>query len=234
MGDIVKGMSIEEQYLNDRINGMDYSLENKIKEVGFDSLEDYFDAKRLYKIQNCNIKLTTCDVENTVSVAWDLALKQQPSLLVVSSDKKFVYHGNEELNRNYCQENNIPIYEVGHFGGSIVGDAGDVSIDIIVPLDIDINSEWVLKKMLSIFNKYHYNATIDNNDILIDNKKVLGSASIATDNMFAFISHISFTDHSGYIQNICEINANKEPGFITPPLTREILINEVKLWLMVQ
>ena len=27
---------------------------------------------------------------------------------------------------------------------------------------------------------------------------------------------------------------NKKPGFITPPLTREILINEVKLWLMAQ
>ena len=108
------------------------------------------------------------------------------------------------------------------------------SIDIIVPLDIDINSEWVLKKMLSIFNKYHYNAKIDNNDILIDNKKVLGSASIATDNMFAFISHISFTDRSEYIQNICGVNTDKQPGFITPPLTREILINEVKLWLMAQ
>lgn len=43
--DIVKGIKIENEYLERKVNGESVSLETSLHEAGFDSLEQYFKEK---------------------------------------------------------------------------------------------------------------------------------------------------------------------------------------------
>ena len=229
--DIEKAIEIEERYIENRLNGQEVTpLNASIQECGFDTLDDYFEAKRIYLISKAKLAEYRSSVSNAVPTLQKLIATRTPSILIVESDDYFVYHGSEEFNRTRCEELNIPVYEVQHMGGTIVGGAGDLSIGVIVPDYIDINSEWVLNGFCNIISKYINGAEVANNDILINGKKVLGSAIFQVNGMFALVAYISYGDRSEIISQICPPHKGKEPGYIVD-LPRETFEDEVLQWL---
>ena len=75
---------------------------------------------------------------------------------------------------------------------------------------------------------------IDNNDIMIDGKKVCGTTVYPTSEVFGFLAQFSFDDKSELISKICypsESDSNKIAGYIDK-LTREELRKEVLEWLL--
>ena len=54
------------------------------------------------------------------------------------------YPETDEMNDEYCFNNDIPVYDIYADGGTIVVKNGDLSIAITIPDDIEINSEYIL------------------------------------------------------------------------------------------
>ena len=155
---------------------------------------------------------------------------KQPTLLFGDSDKTFIYHGNEEYNAQTVKELDIPVYEIGYEGGTIVGAAGDLSIGIFYPDTIDLRSDYILDKIASILQNHGIAAQVDNNDVLVDGKKVLGSAHLTSNGFFVFVAYASFSDKSELIQKICG-NAAKAPSYLTG-ISRSELIRGMSEWLV--
>ena len=85
--------------------------------------------------------------------------------------------------------------------------------------------------MRDYISNYFDNVIISNNDILIDNNKVLGGAMIEYNGLMIVVFQINFVDKRNDIINICGISS-KNPGFIDGAvLSAEQIKNEFLTWL---
>lgn len=233
MKSIQFAIAAEEKYKRDRLVGIDNEpLIGLLEQLGYTDLEEYFEEKRIYQSREAGLSVYTSNVSNAVNTLISLITNKVCSILLVDCEEFFVYHGSEPYDRDYCNEHHINVYEVGHTGGTIVGSPGDSSIGFILPEHIDINSDWILNKFRDTLSKYFDDVRVDNNDIVLNGKKVLGSAVLRMNGMFAFVAHIAFTDSAELISSICKVEANKVPGFIPSNLSRDTLYNEVISWLL--
>ena len=130
-----------------------------------------------------------CEIPEVPTTLATIISLKQPTLLIVESNSPFIYHGDEEYNKQAVKELDIPVYEIGHSGGTIVGGAGDLSIGIFFPLNIDARSDYILQRFVDIFQNHGIAAEVNNNDVLVDGKKIIGSAHLASDDLFA-LCHI--------------------------------------------
>ena len=235
MNKIEQGIEINNQHIYNVINQIpeEISFNEQIINLGFEDLEDFFEQKKEYEMQQ--FLKGKVFVTNPID---GLQLIQNKNFGIISVDDNytFVYKGNnkKEINMEYCQQNNIPVYNYGTFGGAVVVSPGDYNIGVILPPTIEVNSNFFLNNIALILKKYFENVKVDNNDILIDNKKVLGSANFGNEEYFFFVAQISFSDKTELIQSICgDIDENgKQPGYINPNiLSSNQLKEELLIWL---
>lgn len=235
MNKIEQGIEINNQHIYNVINQIpeEISFYEQIVNLGFKDLEDFFEQKKEYEMQQ--FLKGKVFVTNPID---GLQLIQNKNFGIISVDDNytFVYKGNnkKEINMEYCQQNNIPVYNYGTFGGAVVVSPGDYNIGVILPPTIKVNSNFFLNNITLILKKYFENVKVDNNDILIDNKKVLGSANFGNEEYFFFVAQISFSDKTELIQSICgDIDENgKQPGYINPNiLSSNQLKEELLIWL---
>lgn len=235
MNKIEQGIEINNQHIYNVINQIpeEISFYEQIVNLGFKDLEDFFEQKKEYEMQQ--FLKGKVFVTNPID---GLQLIQNKNFGIISVDDNytFVYKGNnkKEINMEYCQQNNIPVYNYGTFGGAVVVSPGDYNIGVILPSTIEVNSNFFLNNIALILKKYFENVKVDNNDILIDNKKVLGSANFGNEEYFFFVAQISFSDKTELIQSICgDIDENgKQPGYINPNiLSSNQLKEELLIWL---
>lgn len=133
---------------------------------------------------------------------------------------------------NLCKELGVEVYEVGAPGGIIVTSPNDFSIEILIPENIDINDQCFLEKFKTYYDKYFDNVEINNNDILINGKKIQGSGSVRANGMYLFMTQVSFEDHFDIINQICQKKSSKQPGIIDSTiLSKQMLQEEVLSWL---
>ena len=228
---MIDAINAEQQYINDRVNGVETRpLIDILKDYDFTSLDEYYLAKKEWQLQNCGMVEQHCDASEFPMKFSTFVYLKQPTLLFGDSDKTFIYHGNEEYNTQAVKELGIPVYEIGYEGGTIVGAAGDLSIGVFYPDTIDLRSDYLLDKIASILQNYGIAAQIDSNDILVDRKKVLGSAHLASNGFFVFVAYVSFSDKTELVQKICG-TAAKAPSYLTG-ISRNELIRGLNEWLV--
>ena len=234
MADICKAMEREKEYISNIINNIDTpALIDLLKDCGFDSLNTYFAEKKEYQLLNCGIKIKEINTGDGIETIMDLINNKTPTLLFNENNETFVYHLTDEMNDEYCINNGIPVYDIYTNGGTIVVKNGDLSIAIIIPDDIEINSEYILNGIKNILLKYFENVEVSNNDIMINNKKCIGSAHISKNGMIAFVASCSFSDKTELIRNICTTPSSKMAGYIdSSSLSRDKLKEELSLWLL--
>lgn len=235
MNKIEQGIEINNQHIYNVINQIpeEISFYEQIINLGFKDLEDFFEQKKEYEMQQ--FLKGKVFVTNPID-GLQLIQNKNFGIISVDNDYTFVYKGNnkKEINTEYCQQNNIPIYNYGTFGGAVVVSPGDYNIGIVVPIKLDLNSNFFLNNIALILNKYFENVKVDNNDILINNKKILGSAGFGNEEFFFFVAQISFSDKSELIQKICgDIEeGGKQPGYINSDiLSSNQLKEELLTWL---
>jgi hypothetical protein len=142
---MINAINAEQQYINDRINGIETrSLIDILRDYNFTSLNEYYLAKKEWQLQNCGMIEQHCEIPEVPTTLATIISLKQPTLLIVESNSPFIYHGDEEYNEQAVKELDIPVYEIGHSGGTIVGGAGDLSIGIFFPLNIDARSDYIL------------------------------------------------------------------------------------------
>lgn len=239
MDDISKAISIESKYVYNVQNKIenDVGLLAQLNEVGFDTLDDFFNAKKEYLMQQVlKDKVHNTSSGDAMKTLGVLAENMDWGIVSVDTDETCVHAGSykeSNLNEDYCLKNNIPIYKYDSYGGNIVASVGDYSMGFIVPSDIDIDCRYVIEKLADIVSKYIDGVTIDGNDVLIDGKKVIGTTSKRTADFFFFICHISMSDKKEIIYNICGApKTNKEVGYINPnKVSVDTLKEEMLTWL---
>lgn len=239
MTKIEQGIALNEQHIYNIENKIEekISFVDQIKEIGFTDLEDFFNQKREYDMQQVlNGKVYSVAPKDAMPTLRLLLSTGQFGIVSVYTNETCVHHGQDEsksLNTEYCETHNIPIYTYDSFGGSIVATEDDYSMALLLPPDIDISTDFILKKFQRILLKYFNNVTIDNNDILINGVKVAGTTSFGTDTFFFLIAHFSMNEKTDLIYSICgEPTSNKTPGYIdTSILSTEKLMEELLSWL---
>lgn len=236
MPDIIQAIEKEKEYLSYRMSGEEpYSLCDAMKVFGFESLKDYFEAKKKHQFVNSAFTFIEKEPVTGILECIKLLALQKPFILFANSDIPFVFHGNSELNIEYCNKNSIPIVPIHTAGGTIVNLPGDFSFCVCCKNTIVNNVEYILNGVSKCIQKYtNKKVTVDRNDILVDGKKVCGSASYHQGEYFMFVGYFSFSDKSELISNICTTNkVSKEVGFIDF-MNRDLLRREVREWLGLQ
>lgn len=236
MGDIVKAIEKEKEYLQYRMkNEEPYHITDAIKEYGFESLDEYFRAKRDYKISNLSFELIETTPAQAISDVLKTINEKKTAVLFANTEYTLVWNGNNsQFNESYCDVCGIPVYPLQTGGGTIVSTEGDLNIGICIPKNIDIDERHILDSFADIFRK-HTDKPVEviGNDILVDDFKVLGSSTYHMNGMFMFITPVSLSEKSKLIANICQKHSDKQPSYIDF-MDKDILRQEVKLWLQIK
>lgn len=219
---IEQAIQAEKDYVKNKLlNSYTRPLISIMQEYGYDNLDFYFQAKRDYLIKSLDFNIVYYKGNNIFETVGKLLDKEEPAILFVEHQKPFIYHGNKAYNLDAAQEAMLDVHEGGYAGGTIIGDEGDLSIGIFYPNKIDVNSNYFLDIIGEALSLFNIQSTVDNNDLMVDNKKVLGSATLSTENYNAFVSYLSFSDKAELIKEICGENA-KAPGFINGVSIKEL------------
>ena len=205
-----------------------------MKEYGFESLKEYFEAKRVYQFSQLEFEVIETTPERAIDDVMATIDAKKTAILFAVTVKTLVWNGNQgDYNASYCEECGIPIYPLGTNGGTIVSTPGDLNIGICIPDSYEINSRYILEGFAKIFRKYtHKLVEVDGNDVLVGGIKVLGSSVYMRNGQFMLITPVSMSDKTQLICEICKKHSTKQPGHIDF-MTTEQLRQEVEKWLKV-
>lgn len=230
--DIIGAMNKEREYLSFRAKGEEpFHLVDAVKEFGFQSLKEYFAAKKDYEFTQLKFDVVETTPDKAIEDVLDTIAKKKTAVLFAVTDKTLVWNGNNgQYNAEYCNECGIPIYPLYTGGGTIVSTVGDLNIGICFSADLTVDEKYILNKFAQTFKKYTDKPVkVSGNDILIDNIKILGSSIYKENGMFMFITPVSLSNKTELICKICLKHSTKQPGNIDF-MNAEKLKNEVLSW----
>ena len=73
MADICKAIEKEKEYISNIINNIDTpALIDLLKEYGFNSLDDYFAAKKEYQFLNCGMKIKEINTGDRIETIMNI------------------------------------------------------------------------------------------------------------------------------------------------------------------
>lgn len=233
MRDLQKAISEEKLYIEDRANNIDTSLIARIKQYGYETLDEYFKEKRKYLFENWKPEVYYVDIR-TLSTELEKAVQNEKYGIYISvADTLYAFHGDDEIDHNLCKELGVCVAEVYHKGGTIIGSDKDLGIEIVAPRNLSLQSKDILNKFYEIISYYEDNVIISGNDILVNGEKVLGSMRRDVGNVFVWAAQCSFGEYDDIIEKICHKKSQKKPGRLkNPKLSKEVLEKEVLKWLL--
>lgn len=232
--DIMKAIKVEYRYLSYKLRGeQPFILIDEIKKCGFKSLEEYFEYKKQHLFNQLEFEIIEKSPSECLTEGWRLINEKVTAAFFMEPQETIVFvNTSKPYNKEYCIENNLTIYELPTGGGTIVSGAGDLAVDICLPDNIGIDTDFMLNGVVKILSKYIDNVEIVDNDILVNNNKVCGTTFFRSNEMILFVLFFSFSDNSNLIDIICHENNKpiKTPSYISG-LDKNILKDEVILWL---
>ena len=233
---IEEAIKKEQEYLEYRMKGQEpYNFIDVIKDYGFGSLEEYEQEKKTLNFINSDFTFIEQEPFTGILKCIQCFKEEKSFVLFANSDKNFVFCGDgSPINTEYCLANKIPIIPIYTFGGAIVNSPGDFSFCICCKKNI-LDNSLILNKVCKCLQKYtDKNVTVDKNDILIDGKKVCGSAHYLGQSYFMFVGYFSFSDKTNLIQQICTTTKKgKEIGYIDF-INRDTFRQEIQEWLQIK
>lgn len=236
MSDIVKAIEKEKEYLSYRMKGEEpFHLADAMRECGFASLDEYFEAKKKYDFNA--ISFAVIDANSPLECVDDIfavITGRKNAVIFVDINHTVAWtQVNSGCNVEYCKQHGIPIIPVGAKGtGTLVSTPNDFGIGICIHEDNRFNLDFFVNGFVEIFRKYTDKEIVNQgNDIMYDGKKVCGFTFYDLNNMFMIISPISFSEKAELVANICTNKPQtKEVGYIDF-MDRDDLRREVEAWL---
>ena len=233
--DIARAYEAEQQYYKDKDTQHSNILDilDYIRPYGYDNYDEYYNDVQEYmlRIQNYEIK----EVENVSEDCYVNYLQNKIPALVynIHSDNNFAFVPNSfDKDELFAKYNIIPQrmnYDANN--GVIITSDGDLKMVIIVPDFIKLPKDYFLVKLYNYLSNYFDDIFIDNNDIMLHNKKIVGSGVQNINGMNVYMFQITFVDRAELIKQVCTSSV-KEPGFIDENIiSQEKLKNEIVSWL---
>lgn len=231
--DIVKAIEKEQEYLSYRRKGEEpFHLVDAVKECGFESLSDYFKAKRVYQFARLRFDFAEVPPSEAIAEIFRMMGAQETKVLFVPSKETFVFSGESKpFDEEYCAENNIPVYPLYTKGGAIVSTAGDFSLVICMPESVCCEVGYILEGLKTIIRPFMPSAKVVGNDLMVNGGKICGSVGYRQNGMFCFAAHFSFNDNTELIEKICGISGSVKIPATISGLTVALFKEAVKLWL---
>lgn len=233
--DIVLAYQEENMYYKDkdRLHSNTLNILDYISKAGYDNYDDYYSDLQEYLLKIQDYKIVE-EPYIDPSLHNPYILNKVPAFLYqIHCDTNYAFVTNnfdkEEILKNY----NYQICKLGYdfSSGPIISESGDLRLDLIYPIQIELKADYFLSKLANYFKKYYDDVKVDNNDILIDGKKVCGSVMFCYNEMKVLLLQINFVDKKDVIQDICGIT-DKVPGHIDSSIvSAEDVKNEFLSWL---
>lgn len=156
-----------------------------------------------------------------------------PALSVVFplEDLSVNYGTANDINKEFCDNNNIHYRYEERSGGCMVLFPGNIIIQDVYPTNNFLRQHAFTNDFVNWLIEKGINATTDNNDVMVDNKKIIGTVSYTLQEPYRgwvyFLASISINVDSDLISNICTKNSTKIPGALS---TYGITTDEVMEW----
>lgn len=165
-----------------------------------------------------------------------LAAKQEYKNIILHEQTEVSYGWENDFNKEYCEQNNIPCYNLLRGGGTIVYSKGNVSVGFIY--DNQKYKRFMLVEMCHKLKEYlaakGLNVEINHNDILVDGYKVAscwGHNYGEGYNWTLELVQISINQDLEAIKNICLKPMKKVPkGLGEYGVTTQEIIAWVEDW----
>jgi lipoate-protein ligase A len=186
----------------------------------------------IIKFEDWKPEVYRVPIEKFSKAIEDAILYEKYGIYIPYGDTIWVHHGDGDIDYDVCKELNVYVIELGYHGGNTLCSNKDFPILIISPSVIGLTHEFIAGKICEILSKYISNVTIDNNDILVDGKKISGAMQKQVLKSSVWAAQFCFTDYSDIIEQVCLKPAVKKPGHIVSTLlTRDLLEKEILAWL---
>lgn len=232
MKDLSNAIKEEKKYIADKLAGTNTSLPARLSQYGYSNLTEYFHDKREYLFSQWTPEVVYIDVA-TLTTELEKAIKEEKYGIYISvSNGLYAFHGTDVIDYELCENLDVCVAELYHQGGTIIGSNADFGIEIVAPVSIGLDNDYIVNKFHEIINKYVDNVTMDGNDILVDGKKVMGSMRRNVGKVFVWAAQVSFADYNDIIVQVCNKQSIKKPSYIdSKKLSRNQLEKEVLAWL---
>lgn len=232
MKDLIGAMGEEQEYVSERMNGIDTALMERLKPYGYDSLSEYFRDKREYKFNEWKPEVYRVEI-GALSEEVEAAIRNEKyGVYIPFSECIHAFHGNDEIDYALCKELGICVSELHYIGGTIIGSPADFAVYVVAPNEIGLDAQHFIKKYYEIISRYVDGAEIAENDILVNGEKVMGSMRRVIGSVFVWAAQVSFGEYSDIIAQVCNKKSGKNPGHIDSNLlTRDTIEREVIAWL---
>ena len=217
MSDIVKAMAKEQEYIEFRKKGKEpFHLVDAVKECGFDDLNDYFNEKTRHKLAQLSFEIVETTPARAIADVMKCIEEKKTAILFAETPYTLIWNGNGSLyNDVYCDEHKIPVYPLYTGGGTLVSTKGDLNIGICVPKISCTNVRLFLDGFANILRKFtNDTVTVEGNDVLVNDKKVLGTANYSSNGMFVIVTPVSMSEKNDLIDCICIKKSVKMPSHI--------------------
>ena len=228
----------EEEYIQRKVYELDNTanIYDYLSEAGYDDVEEFRKDAADYYLHSQNMTLERVYITTESLDEW-VSLAMSNKKLFRSSDVEDPSLGTVAIVgqtfNEYEKFNSMGVYPVvfNYMRGCIITGINDLNFCLCLPkkqwLQLD---RLVLDKLAKFISLKNDNVVIDANDIMLNNKKVVGLAIIDNKEMSCIICHISLTDYTDIIYELCPPHNGKEPGFINN-ITKKEFENEIQSWL---
>ena len=232
MKDIVNAIIEEKKYVADRMQGIDTSLKNRLLQYGYNNLDEYFTDKREYLFNQWKPYVYYIDIDTFAQDVENAIQEEKFGIYIPVADGLYAYHGTDDIDYDLCNTLDVRVVELNYQGGTIIGCGDDLSIEILVPVNLGLTHGYIIDNVKHIIEKHVDGVSISGNDILVDGNKVMGSMTRNIGNTFVWAAQISFGEYYDLIADICNKKSLKNPSRIDPSkLTKDVLEAEVLTWL---
>lgn len=229
----------EEEYLKDKLNGQVLDIYDYLIQAGYDNIDEYRNDAQDYIIKSQNMTLEKVYITEESLNEW-VTLSMSNQRLFRSSDIEdpslgiVAIVGREFNDSERFIESNVYPVVFNYMRGCIITGIDDLNFCLSIPKRLWFNlGEYILNKLKNFISLKNENVVIDGNDILVNNKKVVGLAVIDNEYMNCIICHISLTNYIDLIYKLCPPHNGKEPGFINN-ITKKEFEEEIQSWLRIQ
>lgn len=236
--DIARAVELEEEYLSRKIEDGDgtANIYKYLAQAGYDDINEYWADAQEYWVKSQNMTLERVYITEESLGEW-VTLSMSNKRLFRSSDIEDPSLGTVAIvGRDFNEYDKFMAHNVypvvfNYMRGCIITGIDDLNFCLSIPNKIWLHlNKYILNKLANFISLRYDNVHISENDILINDKKVVGLAIIENENMSCIICHISLTDYNDLIYELCPPHGNKKPGYIDK-ISKKEFEEEIQSWL---
>lgn len=200
---------------------------------GYDNQEEFHNDQQEYLLKHLNFEIHEEPIDE--NVVFDMITKAVPSFQysINTTDGIQAFVPKTFNNWEILEEYNIKPIKLGYISdnGLILTDKGDLRVVINIPNHIEIYTDYFMEKLKNLISKYYDDVEVNNNDLIVNGRKVIGSVDMKNDNVHTCMFQITFNDNTEIIEKICGIREKKVGCLDSDIISQEEIKNAFISWL---